>query len=190
MKRPFDKCDKEYTILNSFTGHLSKIHQNIHRNYNAEPPERESSNVEQNQKGLINDKHDKPDLVQFTAKLNSKAYAVNIGPVSNLSLLNAAQLYSKLEWHLLVPASTIQKILAGTLNIHEQGQERIVKDLKKRLLEENLPTDQVIEMVNDVFDEDPFVKSAHIHINHGLQTKKMLQEALRLRRTHRIIVRK
>ena len=74
----------------------------------------------------------------------------------DLFLANIAQLYLKLESEFILPVSTLQYIITEFCNIHQEGQGIIKRNLKKRLLQENMTEELVNSIINEVFDNDAY----------------------------------
>lgn len=164
---PFDECDKVYTILTSFSGHVSRSHRDLPPTITLDQPENRNLNIEDivdSEHNLSDGEHDpvndECDFVDVERDSDDGFQLTSEKDASNDPfLLNTAHFFLKLECQLLVPASTIQKIVEGTLSTHEQGQEVVKKNLKTRLLEQHLAPQQVDEIIKEVFNNDPFVTS-------------------------------
>lgn len=120
------------------------------------------------------------DTFDFTEECGDRNFGDNIEKQidydnSDAFLLKVAQLYLKLESQLLIPATTVQKIVSGTLSVHELGQEEVKNELKSRLINGNFLSGQVDEIVNEVFANDPFLKSANT-LNTDYKRKKFYKD--------------
>lgn len=175
IKCPFRDCKKEYDKVHSFTGHLSKKHRisagntscltliNTCSISDCENLTLNENCIDEQSKLLVNSISDVYDDTQ------------QIRNSTDLFLLNVAQLFLKLECQLLVPMSSLQTIVSGTLNTYEQSQEIVKSNLKTRLREECILADQIDLIVNQVFSDDPFLVSTKT-LNTDYKRKKFYKD--------------
>lgn len=81
----------------------------------------------------------------------------------DLYLSNFAQLFLKLEFQFTISASTIEYIIAGEFNNHEQSQDIIKQNLKKRLVEQEITPEKINDIVTKVFQSDLFSKHKYFY---------------------------
>lgn len=138
---PFPNCGKEYSVLHSFTGHLSKKHKNPAGSIaclNTSPCIPSCGNSTNNDSCIDEQRHpienssspnlDRDDIHSDTGYPN---------PMDLFSLSNA-QMFLKLECQLLVPVSTLQTIVLSILNAQEQSQKIVTSNLETRLCEDGI----------------------------------------------------
>lgn len=162
IKCPFPNCNKEYKVLHSFNGHLSKKHKNC-----AETSTSLALNtcVSSCDNSIIGDScvSEQLQLIDECSSLDHDQ-VITDGVVqrtnqTDLFFLNIAQLFLKLECQLLVPVSTLQTIALGILNAQEQSQKMVASNLETRLHKENNFSSELIDIVSEVLSNDPFRES-------------------------------
>jgi len=179
---PYSQCKNKYTVVSSFTGHMSKMHRNC--SYNT---------------GNVRESHDNDDAMESTSEffeplneastesiilsnnyrelrseINDQINASSIEELedvgnevyntaieSNLFTENVAQFYLKLECQYLLSATTIQYIITEVSKLHEETQEIIKNKLTEWLATEGI-SQQQIASIKDVFNSDPMIKTNEI----------------------------
>ena len=157
---PHNNCTKQYNVLSSLTGHLSRAHkknlsavalnENIDDalnyqndaciNVNQEDDNNRALNEINDDDVRTNDVEDGPTVLNiFENNINNNA--------SDLFVMNIAQFFLKLESELLLPVSTIQYICDAMNDIHIQGTEIVVQKLIKRLKDENVSEEKINSIV-------------------------------------------
>ena len=159
---PFRRCRRQYTVLSSFTSHLSKIHKNHEKLLLDHDRSCSTENTIQNSiADEVTDERplDINDHINISVAPERQEIQPDINLESDLFLYNVAQFYLKLESQLLIPASTIQLILEESNSIHNEGQAVIQAKLKDRLISENITPEDADRIVKECFHHDSWIQS-------------------------------
>ena len=171
IKCPYPKCKKKYSLISSFSGHLSTRHRNCTFQLDIEPSVN-VNNDSDNQSNLnnleqtndLNLSVNNENIMQFPTQSddnmekNMTSSKNSPEESSNLFLENFAQFYLKLESEFFLPSTTVQYIVTQINSIHEEGQEIIKKKLMEHLYEENIGKDKIDKYL-EIFNSDPFLNS-------------------------------
>jgi len=179
---PYSQCKNKYTVVSSFTGHMSKMHrkcsyntgnvQESHDNDDAmestseffEPLNEAStesiilSNNCRELRSEINDQINASSIEELE-DVGNEVY--NTAIESNLFTENVAQFYLKLECQYLLSATTIQYIITEVSKLHEETQKIIKNKLTEWLATEGI-SQQQIASIKDVFNSDTMIKTNEI----------------------------
>ncbi|KAL7291766.1 hypothetical protein TKK_0014552 [Trichogramma kaykai] len=157
---PYRDCDKQYSILSSFTGHLTKKHKNRTPDTEKDLSAEDNCNnvdvpsdidIEQADSHAI---HDVPSTTDdLSGTTNDSAGSSNLS--IDLFHTNIAQLYLKLESEFLVPNSTIQHIVTANNAIDEQRLDILKSRLFQRLEKENVQLDLIHKIMSIMNEVDP-----------------------------------
>ncbi|KAE8741222.1 hypothetical protein FOCC_FOCC013256 [Frankliniella occidentalis] len=145
---PFPFCDKKYSNVQSFSGHLTRNHANcvlspdIALNLEAEEEEEE-----QLENGLVFDEMDKTDAGDSC--LNDE----------ESFLVTMSQFYMKLEFELFLPVSTVQYIVNELTILQTQNEELMKARLIKRLQEDGIPPERIESISKFVYSNNPIVSA-------------------------------
>uniref|UniRef100_A0ABD2WR47 C2H2-type domain-containing protein n=1 Tax=Trichogramma kaykai TaxID=54128 RepID=A0ABD2WR47_9HYME len=160
---PYRTCTKKYSILPSFTSHLTKVHRN-------RSPEIDLSSEKVD--GQIVNQNNSSDIIEDDYKDNGNDYEPREGDMSDtyddlalrekLFFTNMAQFYLKLESELLVPASTVQYIVNEKYQMSQQGFDVVKSRLCDKLKKENISSEVINKIIDMIKEEDPMKKSKFI----------------------------
>ncbi|XP_034238378.1 uncharacterized protein LOC117643547 [Thrips palmi] len=140
VKCPFPKCTKKYSVLSSFTGHVTRTHKNQKTLVPSCVP---SSLPQEENDFLYEDSHvDNEDLYLTTHEANFKND-------KQLWLDSFAQFYMRLEYEHLIPQETVQNICEEMKMVHDVNLDFISMRLKSRLSSEGLAAEKVDEILKD-----------------------------------------
>lgn len=154
VKCPYRGCNKKYTLLNSFTSHLTKVHRTRHYKTDIIAPD-SSEDLNNNNCILESEVPTDPHESQFVNDdVNIQIQEPNLELAgsellytddqwSNLFCDNVAQFYLKLESQYLLPATTIQYIITEISRMHEENEKDILKKLTRTLLAENIAPERI-----------------------------------------------
>lgn len=157
---PFEQCDASFTVISTFTSHLSRKHKNSSEVNltesivsTARVTEVESSqNIDSN----ITDEH--IDVAGNIAHLE-------VGPENideSLFLKNLALFYLKLQAKLLLPSSVIQTIITDMQSVYDINQSHLLFKLNEKLVTLGVPE----ASINDVMDSlkaDDLLQACNSH---------------------------
>lgn len=164
---PYPQCKNKYTVVSSFTGHMSKMHRNYdyntdnvresHDNDDAtestsqffEPLNKVNGSVvlPNNYRELALEVNDQLNVNSIELEDVDNKISYNTAVESNLFVENVAQFYLKLECQYLLPATTIQYITSEISKMHEETQEIIKKNLTERFAIEDMSQQQIAIIV-------------------------------------------
>ena len=158
---PYQKCRKKYTVLSSFTGHLTRSHKKhvdqkvINTGSNFEiSTENSGSQQMLNEEPLEIEIQQDILLPQEHAKIE-----FNSNIEADLFLENIAQFYLKLGSQFLIPVSTIQYIVSEINNMHNDNQVITQHKLKEQLLACNITPNKIDQILTDSFNSSPFIET-------------------------------
>ncbi|KYM96897.1 hypothetical protein ALC62_12434 [Cyphomyrmex costatus] len=183
---PFRECEKKYSILCSFTSHVSKIHRNCEPAITVKNLEN-CNTVENSENCSIQEVFAESEeslnnaLLEFDDQSNMTVqhepfkvqYDADVG--SKLFIKNVGQFYLKLESKLLLSASTIQYIVTEINNIYGEGQKVARQKLQEFLLAENVSSDKINRIIEEVFNCDLWIQSNNI-FNTDYKRKKFYKK--------------
>lgn len=193
---PFSKCNKKYSILSSFTGHLTKKHRKQYCKINVDSATSEDSGSKQlvpennaEEEQLIHPLNEdvSVDAHEAEADENCLERLASIEPEPpgvpadnpdnslHLYLHNLAQFYLKLESELLLPASTIQTIVSELAKMQQEAHSINKKKLYQKLIEENIAPERANQILDEVLSNDPIVKS-NATLSSNYRRKKFYKE--------------
>ena len=152
---PYRECNRTYSVVSSFTSHLSKYHV---RNSSIHDLDYNAIQVNFEIEECVDDSSTGPEIdLQESLNIQDETDSE-----ANLFIRNIVQFYLKLESELLIPASTIQYIVEEINTIHHQGQDKIKENLKARLLKENFDSNKTEDIIKAIFSTDPWIASHDI----------------------------
>ncbi|KAJ8669101.1 hypothetical protein QAD02_000360 [Eretmocerus hayati] len=168
---PFRDRKGKYTILTSFTSHLTKKHR---RDYKRLEKNHQRLGDETNIPTVNETLAQSPDTscsshepidsshfnLQSSEQENSEKCDEEDLPLWYLQ--NLAHFYLKLETELLLPISTIQKIISEICVLLQESQDIIKKKLSSKLVHEGIVPERVNEIIQEIFEDDLFIKSHEI----------------------------
>uniref|UniRef100_A0ABD2XNP3 C2H2-type domain-containing protein n=1 Tax=Trichogramma kaykai TaxID=54128 RepID=A0ABD2XNP3_9HYME len=165
IKCPFENCSKSFTIISSFTSHVTKKHkryeksdrESLQLNYDNhechEPHPSDNHEFHEPHPNDINDGTFENHNCQ-----SRQIDDVEESSINDLFLLNVAQFYLKLESEFLLPASTIQYIVTHLKNIHEQGKELFCNQFKEYLRQSNVDPNLIENYCLKLFENNPYAE--------------------------------
>lgn len=172
---PFRNCKRRYSVLSSFTSHISKIHKNRYDQAEIVTVENPVVESEESLNNTLLEIDDQPNMIVQHEPYNAQYDADE----SDLFLKNVGQFYLKLESKLLLPASTIQYIVTEINYIHEKGQEIVQQKLQESFLAEKISSDKINQIMKNVFKSDPWIKSNNIfQTDYNIYIKIFLKKSL------------
>ncbi|KAJ8673838.1 hypothetical protein QAD02_005100 [Eretmocerus hayati] len=168
---PFRDCKGKYTILTSFTSHLTKKHR---RDYKRLEKNHQRLGDETNIPTVNETLAQSPDTscsshepIDFSHLNLQSSEQKNLEKCDEEDLplwylKNLAHFHLKLETELLLPISTIQKIISEICVLHQESQDIIKKKLSSKLVNEGIVPERVNEIIQEIFEDDLFIKSHEI----------------------------
>ncbi|KAK3929621.1 Zinc finger protein 76 [Frankliniella fusca] len=145
---PFRPCDKKYSVLSSFTGHLSRNH----RSESVGEPEVPLQNFST----VGHDEFEFEDLSDPSTPNEDSTVPENF---ADLYLNNLAQFFLKLETKFMVPASTVQYIVSEMTNIDQLGTDIVLKEIRDNLINLGLDNEKVNKIVSQLSNPYPQASS-------------------------------
>lgn len=150
---PFAGCKKTFTVKSSFTAHMSRNHQAF-----------TVDSLSDLYRGRLS--ASEPDTACTDAGECSNDAAMNESTelphdFSESFLRNLCLFYLKLQGQLLLPASTIQKIVEEIQNVHELGQEYTMSKLHSLLKNDMCLTDDSVAKICDCVKDSDLFSSCH-----------------------------
>lgn len=161
---PFDGCDRMYQNIQSFSGHLSKVHRFSGSLTNIVSEVDSEQNMNDNNMDLNCD-----NVANSNYYENVEENCENISePSDEETLLDTmSQFYMKLEFQRLLPARTIQSIVSELNMVHSQNDNLLKVKLRKRLTADKVPEDQIDRLLFYVFENNPLSAAHHkLRSNH------------------------
>ncbi|KAJ8665138.1 hypothetical protein QAD02_006800 [Eretmocerus hayati] len=171
---PIVGCDKKYKLKSSFTGHMSKNHRQIPNQVQDDQNNAfcdqmqidEGSHQINASEGIANMENDlpnprgahNPDHQELTDDFD-------------LFLQNVAQFCLKLETVCHIPARTIELIVSEMTRLHGESQDLLRSKLNDKFLAENIASDRILEIFNEVFNGDS-LNDCHKHLKTDYLRKK------------------
>ncbi|KAJ8677266.1 hypothetical protein QAD02_013053 [Eretmocerus hayati] len=158
---PIVGCDKKYKLKSSFTGHMSKNHRQT------------PNQVHDYQDDAF---CDQMQIDEGSPQTNAPEDLPNpdhqdLTDDFDLFLQNVAQFCLKLEAVCHIPARTIEFIVSEMTRLHGESQEILRANLNNKFLAENIASDGILEIFNEVFNEDS-LNDCHKHLKTDYLRKK------------------
>ena len=151
---PFMHCDKTFTVVSTFTSHLSRKHkQSAEGNLMdsiIDPADASGTSYTHNDSDLLCDMQ--VDVADNTEHLEVTPENID----DTLFLRNLALFYLKLQANLLLPSSTIQTIIDDLQSIHDISQSQFLFKLNEKLHALGISDDVIRTLIDDLKTEDIF----------------------------------
>ena len=164
IKCPYSGCEKKYSIISSFTSHLTKVHKTVYHQSKTVSNENSISFEDNNVEVLFENRF--VDNVPINLKLMENENELDVPNAANnqsdLFLKNLAQFYLKLECQFHLPASTVQYIISELNNIRDLAQTSKKEKLKEVLLNKDISLETVDEIVEQILSDDLMTNSNKI----------------------------
>lgn len=151
IKCPISNClsTVPFSVVSSFTGHLSKFHKKTNLNDLSSPDL-------QNDQPFVSDDIIFEENIDF--EYSEKEYEPE--PVTyDLFLQNLAELFLNLEVHYMIPATTIQHLVTELHNLQNQHKKAQSKTLRDILIAEQVPSSKAIEIIKKFELQNSFLQS-------------------------------
>lgn len=152
---PFKHCDKTFTVLSSFTSHMSRRHKKC-----AERSLIDSITTTGVLSGADASQNSDSDLQCNMQTDACDSYEeLDISPENiekDLFLKNLALFYLKLQAKLLLPSSVIQTIIEDMQSIHSVNQSHLLFKLNEKLVILGVPEATINTVINDLKAADLF----------------------------------
>lgn len=149
---PFQQCKKTFSVLSTFTSHLSRCHKGKTEHCLLEAIVQGTSGSQ-----VVCQSEDRCEAAFSSEGTLEQA---DISPPENVDdgifLKNLALFYLKLQAKLLLPASVIQTVIEGFQEIHDISQVNMLSSLKEKLLLLGVPEADVKKVLDEVEAEDLF----------------------------------
>ena len=181
---PMQGCDKKYNVLSSFTSHLTKRHKNTYKKIGdfeiGEHSESEQSPtpLRSDENQLVENGENETEFFEVEDVAQPRSPMEQNSPFEeslDLYLHNLAQFYLKLESQLLLPASTVKTIVTEISSMQHESQNIVRKSLTKKLVAEGIRAEKVKVIVEEVMNEDPFLK-CNTKLGSNYKRKKFYKE--------------
>lgn len=160
---PFKQCKRTFTVLSTFTSHLSRCHkgraeQNLLETIvqNTEGHSEETPPVTSVVCHLDDRCNDTPSNDAMIGHLDAE------NTEEDLFLQNLALFYLKLQAKMLLPSSVIQTVIEGFQEIHDMSQLNQMNKLHEKLISLGVPERDVNKVIDEVKDNDLF-RSCNTH---------------------------
>ncbi|XP_013879329.1 uncharacterized protein LOC106528650 isoform X2 [Austrofundulus limnaeus] len=165
---PFKQCKRTFTILSTFTSHLSRCHKGrteqnlleniVQKSNDTEGHSQETSSVSNVVCHSVDRCNDKPSNDAMIELLDVDAENTD----EDLFLQNLALFYLKLQAKMLLPSSVIQTVIEGFQEIHDMSQLNQMNKLHEKLILLGVPERDVKKVIDEVKDNDLF-QSCNTH---------------------------
>lgn len=151
---PFNQCEKTFTVVSTFTSHLSRTHKKTPEGNLIE------STIAPAGVSGTSGTHNNGDLLcdmQLDDADNTEHLEVSPENIEDaLFLRNLSLFYLKLQAKLLLPSSTIQTIIEDLQSVHDISQSQLLFKLNEKLCMLGIPEDAIKTVINDLKAEDLF----------------------------------
>ncbi|KAJ8682313.1 hypothetical protein QAD02_018105 [Eretmocerus hayati] len=164
---PISGCRKKFSRSNSFSVHLSRYHRRNYRrievgaqntSHRVDPgiEARDDHHIDQNESEV--DRNDF-NLNECDDLRMEDGDDENTTESDDPFLQKVAEFYLKLESECIVPVKTIQKIIDEMMGLHNIARDLLKVKLSEKLVAENIPSERVNKIFNEVFATDPISSS-------------------------------
>ncbi|KAK3921010.1 Transcriptional repressor protein YY1 [Frankliniella fusca] len=167
---PFTKCDRKYSLVSSFTSHISR-----HKHDNIAGVSDILTTVDDNHSDFT--LFDEDGMEDPVASCSSTEGDTAEFDVQELFMNNLAQFFLKLETQFMVPASTVQYISDELFNIDQLGTDILLKSIDGSLRKIGLDDQQTNKILKELEGSNPF-PMAHVKLKSNYLRKKMYHNYL------------
>lgn len=175
---PMINCPKKYTIVGSFTTHISRCHRVMEFERVSHEPE-PSSIDEQTANELdmsINDYGVDESVAIDDDSCSGRTVGHEVDDdLNNDFFNNLVDFYLKLESQFTIPVSTIQKIIENMQILNDASLKVMNNHLKEILKNENFPSDKIEAIIKEVSSLNPF-STQNKSLNSDYKRKKVYRE--------------
>lgn len=158
---PFKQCDASFTVISTFTSHLSRKHKNstevnLSESIVTTAHVTEAESFQNIDSDMITDEH--IDVVGNREHLEVSPENID----ETLFLKNLALFYLKLHAKLLLPSSVIQTIIEDMQSVYDVNQSHLLFKLNEKLVTLGVP-EASINNVMDSLKADDLLQACNSH---------------------------
>ncbi|KAJ8665784.1 hypothetical protein QAD02_007446 [Eretmocerus hayati] len=166
---PISGCRKKFVRSNSFSVHLSRYHRSDYRKIEVGAENtshvgpaigaRNDHQTNQSDSGIDRNDTDLYAYVCDDERMELANDNNNSAESNETFLQKVAEFYLKLESECIVPVKTIQKIIDEMMGLHNVARNLLKVKLSEKLVAENISSERVNRIFNEVFASDPISSS-------------------------------